>query len=184
MLGRLLACLGLVCVTSFGFARPALTASHKEQQQTSKQMVRYINRRLVSSHLASSPLRRELAGIVRAARENGVSPYFLLAIAGVESTFGKAACGHNAWGWNSCRSYNFASFAQGAQVVASSLRANYLDRGHWTLDSVAVIYCPPSSARWAEHVRYFMTQVFDAGEGLRWKDALWDTRKALRSRRT
>ena len=184
MLGGRLACLCLVCVASYSFADPALTASHKEQQQTTKQMVRFIDHRLVHSHLASSPLRRELTGIVRAARKNGVSPYFLLAIAGVESTFGKAACGYNAWGWNSCRSYNFASFAQGAQVVASSLRANYLDRGHRTLDSVAAIYCPPSSARWAEHVRYFMTRVFAAGEGLQWKDALWDTRKALRSRRT
>ena len=119
-------------------------------------------------------LRQDLAGIVRASRDEGISPFFLLSIAGKESTFGRAACGYNVWGWNSCKGDDFTSFVDGARKVAHSLRVNYL--GKWglrTIEAVGNTYCGSRcGADWSYYVRLFMDDIFHAGDGLRWQDAV------------
>jgi len=134
-------------------------------------VVRKADHALASSGYLSSPLRRQLVGIVKAARAAGISPFFLLAIAGTESGFGVQACGGNAWGWASCQ-VTFNNFTQGASAVAKALRANYLDHHLNTVDTVSRVYCPPTASSWAGKVRFFMTRVFGVEEGLRWSDAV------------
>lgn len=129
------------------------------------------DRALARSVYSQAPLRRELVGIVRASRSEGLSPFFILAIAGVESGFGAQACGGNAWGWGSC-SIGFNTFTQGAQAVANGLKLNYLGRGLTGIDSISRVYCPPRSSFWATNVRFFMNSVFHVEDGLRWTDAV------------
>lgn len=143
----------------------------KGRNVTLRQVVQYADRALVRHGQADSPLRRELTGIVKAARRESISPFLLLSIAGEESTFGRNRCGYNAWGWNSCRGYNFRSFSEGALTVATGLRINYLDKWHMrTVEAVGTAYCTGSS--WAGNVLFFMDSYFRAGEGLQWADAV------------
>jgi len=145
-----------------------------EKVRTLAAVVRWADRSLIAAKHEHSPLRQDLAGIVRASRDEGISPFFLLSIAGKESTFGRAACGYNAWGWNSCKGDDFTSFVDGARKVAHSLRVNYL--GKWglrTIEAVGNTYCGSRcGADWSYYVRLFMDDIFHAGDGLRWQDAV------------
>lgn len=141
-----------------------------------------LNGDLAKSVYNDSPMRQQLVGIVKASRSAGISPFFLLAIAGQESGFGVNACrgnAGNAWGWGRCH-IQLADFTVGAHVVAGSLRSNYLDNGLTTIDSVARSYCPPTKdpdcAAWPDKIRHFMTEVFRVNEGLRWSDAVRSVR--------
>lgn len=169
----------LLCVAVFSTSAQAASTSRGKVKL--RDVVVYTDKALVRRGFAGSPLRKELVAIVKAARQEGISPFFLLSISGVESTFGKQACGHNAWGWNSCRGYNFNSFGEGAHTVAQSLRANYLEKWHSrTIEQVGAKYCVGSS--WPGKVHYFMSSVFNAGNGMRWNDAVSVVRRTLGGR--
>ena len=128
---------------------------------------------LARSGRSNSPLRRQLVGIVKAARAAGISPFFLLSIAGQESSFGLTACDGNAWGYNMCNT-TFKTFIQGAGVVAKDLKDNY------NLDTIYVVakkYCPGTYVSWAGKVGSFMTGVFRVNQnGLRWQDAVQEVK--------
>ncbi len=170
-------CITIVLLYVAGFSASA-QASPARQTIKLHDVVAYTDRALVHSNYAGSPMRRQLVAIVKAARQQGISPFFLLSISGVESGFGKQACGYNAWGWNSCNGYNFSSFGDGALIVAHSLKVNYLGKWHGrTIEQVGAKYCVGSS--WSGKVRYFMNTVFKAGNGLRWNDAVSVVKRSL-----
>lgn len=146
----------------------------KLQDQLVASVARYADEKLVSARHAGSPLRSELKEIVRASYEEGISPFLVLSIAGKESTFGRHRCGMNAWGWNRCSTNGWSSFAEGARVVARSLRVDYL--GRWGKNSVSEIgytYCGSTcGGEWSSGVGYFMDHIFSAGAALRWGEAM------------
>lgn len=60
--------------------------------------------------------------LVRTARKYGVDPYILAGLAFHESTGGKYACGHNYFGYDSCR-VRFTDFAEAMVTVARTYAA-------------------------------------------------------------
>lgn len=106
-----------------------------------------------------SPLAGLGAAFVRSGHKYRVSPEFVVSIAGVESTFGRAACGKNAWGIGSC-SRSFRSWVHGIDFVTRMLREKYLDRGLTSLASIGRTYCPPCGAKWSGDVGWYMRQAF------------------------
>lgn len=136
-------------------------------------VARYADTRMVLANHSGSPLRQEMTGIVRASYQEGISPFFILAIAGAESTLAQAACGKNAWGWNRCSTNGWKTFAEGAREVARGLRVNYLGKwGSSTIAEVGYDYCGSGCNDWAGHVSFFMSSIFSAGNGMRWSDAV------------
>jgi hypothetical protein len=112
--------------------------------------------------LAGTPLAGHGAILDREGKRRNVSPFFVASIAGVESSFGAAACGGNAWGIGSC-SMTFASFAGGIVYTTRLLRTGYIDRGLRDVWSIGRVYCPPCGSRWGDKVAFFMRSRFRVG---------------------
>ena len=149
-----------------------------EKVRTLRMVVLRADHSLVVSKHADSPLRRELVGIVRASRAEGISAFLVLSVTGKESTFARAACGWNAWGWNSCKGDDFTSFTDGARKVAHALRVNYI--GKWqarTIEAIGYIYANHSTT-WAPDVRFIMRDIFHAGDGIHWEDDVTVVRRS------
>ena len=149
-----------------------------EKVRTLRMVVLRADHSLVVSKHADSPLRRELVGIIRASRAEGISAFLVLSVTGKESTFARAACGWNAWGWNSCKGDDFTSFTDGARKVAHALRVNYI--GKWqarTIEAIGYIYANHSTT-WAPDVRFIMRDIFHAGDGIHWKDDVTVVRRS------
>ncbi len=81
------------------------------------------------------------------------------AIAGVESTFGKAipTDSYNAYGWAN-GNFAFKNWEESIDIVTKTLKTNYLDKGADTIEKIARIYAPPSQT-WAQHVHFFMNKI-------------------------
>ena len=108
----------------------------------------------------SSPLAGHGATFVREGHRYHVAPELVAAIAGVESTFGRAACGFNAWGVASCQGVRFASWPDGIAYVSRLVRERYLDSGIVSLHAIGRVYCPPCGPKWASDVSWLMRHVF------------------------
>ena len=140
-------------------------------------------------HGSPSPMAREALEITRAARRQGRSPLALVAIAGVESTFGTAqACpsyGGGRWnttGLGSCGHYwtritlcgrhvdlaELRSYADGITVTGLILRC--LVPGARTIWDVRG-YCA-GCASWNGEVASVMRRYFRSWPGLMWSDAV------------
>lgn len=89
-----------------------------------------------------------------------VSPFLIAAISDVESSFGVAACGFNAWGIASCSGYNFRSWPEGIEAEARLLRTGFLDHGASSPWAIGPSYCPPCGSSWGDHVAYVMQRFF------------------------
>lgn len=90
----------------------------------------------------------------------------MAAIAGVESSYGRAACRgnrFNVWGLGSCgRSWSppvFSSWWAAADYYARFLRDRWLDRGVRTATAIGITYCPPCGSRWGTAVEWHMTRA-------------------------
>lgn len=140
----------------------------------------------VDRALASTPMRGLGIYYARSGRRHDVNPLALVAISGVESSYGAARCGFtrngyyysfNVWGLGSCfRAWSSTGCVNGGRV---SLYA--LDSWRTAIDTAArfircrwpnansvydlVGYCP--GCPWMEKVDSLMP-----GSGLRWRDAL------------
>lgn len=100
-----------------------------------------------------SPLTEKSETFVACADENNISPYLLVGISRVESTFGKKACAGNPFGWSSCRNH-FPTFESACKAVSKGIATlpyyeNYRRSGK-TKD-LGETYCPPSSGCNTEH---------------------------------
>ena len=107
----------------------------------------------------NSPLANYAWNFVNAADKYSLDWKIIPAITGVESTFGKAipTGSYNAYGWAN-GAYWFTSWEDSIEIVAKTLRVNYLDKGADTVEKIAPIYAPPSNT-WAAKVRYFMEKI-------------------------
>lgn len=128
-------------------------ASCTKQKKTRLAVVKRLN-----AGLAGYPLGGYGAVFEREGWEHNINPYMVAAIAGKESTFGKALCGHNPFGWSPyCQ---FSSFEQAIAVVTRGLRENYLNRWHlYTVSAIGHTYCVPPDS-WIRDVSSIMTQRF------------------------
>jgi hypothetical protein len=100
-----------------------------------------------------SPLTEKSDIFITCADENEISPYLLVGISRVESTFGKNACEGNSFGWGSCRGH-FPTFESACQAVSKGIATlpYYEDyRNSGKTRDLGEIYCPSSSGCDTEH---------------------------------
>lgn len=97
---------------------------------------------------------------VAQADRNGLDYRLLVAISGVESTFGQQYLSgtYNIYGWGA-GTIPFQSWPDGIATVSEHLRTDYVAKGAADLSQIARIYCPPNSAHWAATVQSFMNQI-------------------------
>lgn len=69
----------------------------------------------------SMPLYGTGMSFVLVAEKYGLDWRLLPAIAVRESSGGKAACGHNPFGWGSCKLHNFSSYEQAIEALGKNL---------------------------------------------------------------
>lgn len=102
-----------------------------------------------------SPMAPYAQNIADAARRHNVNPALIIAIAGVESSFGKHAPGCNAWGWGGKR---WSSWPEAIEDYTQSLSQKYLRRCR-TIEDINRRYCP--NRRWSSKVRHFYSQILN-----------------------
>ena len=93
---------------------------------------------------------------------------FLVAISGVESTFGQAYPhgSYNAWGWGiyGTNRHGFTSWEDAIQTISRELRERYMDKwGAKDVYQIGSYYA--ASPTWASRVTYFMGKIesFESG---------------------
>jgi len=106
----------------------------------------------------NSPYKDKAAVFVREADKRDLDYRLLVAISGVESTFGRNYIqgSHNAWGWGGGRIY-FQSWDQAIERISQGLTQKPY-RGK-EVEKIAPTYCPPNSAKWTRGVHFFMEQI-------------------------
>lgn len=108
-----------------------------------------------------SPLAENAQDFINVADEYQLDWKLLPAIAGVESTFGKAipAYSYNAWGWGVYGDHviRFPSFAEGIRTIGKGLRENYVNKGATNVYQIGRIYA--ASPTWAERVDRYMNNI-------------------------
>jgi len=106
-----------------------------------------------------SPLVDYSAYFVQMADKYGIDWKLLVAISGVESTFGKHYISgtYNAYGWGG-GTIRFASWEDSIEEVSQALSEKYYSRGLDTPYKIAPVYCPPSRV-WAKNVTFFMNKL-------------------------
>jgi len=142
-------------VIALGIA-PTSSANHGAKNR--RAIVATLKAGLSKDHVR--PLYRYAYALEAAGHRYNVSPYFLAAIAGVESTFGEEACGGNAWGIASC-GVSFPTFKEGAWYTAKLLRESYINKGLTTPWAINRKYA--ASSTWGERVAYYMRYFFGSG---------------------
>lgn len=124
---------------------------------------------IVAERLAEegSPLTGKANIFANCGSDNGVDPYLLVGITSIESSFGKHACGGNAWGWASCK-VRHSSLEAGCQSVAEGIAtaspySRYRQTGR--IEDLANSYCPSNSgcqtAHWVATVQAVVTDLQD-----------------------
>ena len=106
-----------------------------------------------------SPLATYAPFFIQKADEYSLPWSLVAAIAGVESTFGKAIPynSFNAYGWANGQ-YYFQNWQESIEVVSKMLKLKYINRGATSIEAIARIYAPPSQT-WAGKVRFFMEKI-------------------------
>lgn len=108
-----------------------------------------------------SPLAEYADDFIKSADAHTIDWKLLPAIAGVESTFGKALPynSHNAWGWGiyGDNAIYFSSYPEAIETISKGLRENYIDKGAENVYQIGRIYA--ASPTWAERVEYFMNKI-------------------------
>ena len=107
----------------------------------------------------NSPLAEYASEFVEAADAYGLDWRLLVAITGVESTYGKfiPKNSYNAYGWAN-GAYYFESWPDSIWHVSQALKEKYVDQGANTVDKIGRIYAPPSPF-WAGKVKRLMAKI-------------------------
>lgn len=110
----------------------------------------------------SSPLSKYADTFVEEADGNGLDWRLLVAISGVESTFGQQIPynSFNAWGWGiyGTNAIYFSSWEEAIKVISKGLKENYIKPlGTDNVYSIGRIYA--ASPTWASRVIYFINKV-------------------------
>lgn len=107
-----------------------------------------------------SPLQYQAQDFIDAADTYDIDYKLVPAIAGVESTFGKAIPGgYNAWGWGvyGDQAIYFDSWRNGIFTVSQGLKQNYIDKGLTDPYTINRVYA--ASPAWGAHVTYFLNDL-------------------------
>lgn len=118
----------------------------------------------------ASPMTGTGATFIREGQEHGVSPVFLVAIAGAESGFGEYLysedgdqCTYNAFNWfygPTWPTSDFSSWDEAIARVAEGLAGIlYYGDGLYSVDAIAPRYCPDGTAQWIANVKAFMSEL-------------------------
>lgn len=94
-----------------------------------------------------SPMAPYAENIVAAGLTYGVDPRVIVAIAGVESTYGRYSRGHNAWGWNAGKA-RWSSWTVSIDRFTRALGSSYRSLRHGRFAAASRTYCPPCGKRW------------------------------------
>ncbi|HUD19151.1 MAG TPA: hypothetical protein VMR81_01800 [Patescibacteria group bacterium] len=111
----------------------------------------------------NSPLESDAATFIHEADKNGLDWRLVVAISGVESTFGQSVPpgSYNAWGWGiptgADSGVGFSNWKDGIATVSYGLKHNYMDKGEITLDAIGQTYA--ASGAWSGHVQYFIDKI-------------------------
>jgi hypothetical protein len=104
----------------------------------------------------ASPMLPFVGEILSASNRYGVDPRLVVAIAGVESDFGRVCKGFNAWGWNNGRT-RWLSWAHSIDSYTRSISERY---PNWrNVPGMARSYNPNTPSAWARKVRAFMEAI-------------------------
>lgn len=106
-----------------------------------------------------SPLAPYAETIVEAGIDAGVDPRLVVAIAGIESDFGRRQIGHNAWGWgiHGGQVRRFADWSTAIVTFTRELAANYDTASFDT--AFAQRYVPSNWQRWYAAVTTFLARI-------------------------
>lgn len=109
----------------------------------------------------NSPYIDEAENYVEIAHKHDIDPYLVVSISGVESQFGNRMIKstNNPFGWGVGR-IPFKSWEDGIEVVSSSLKTKYIDKGAETVFDIGPRYAGGSTT-WAPKVNMYM-QKFEA----------------------
>jgi len=111
----------------------------------------------------NSPLAGDAAHFVKEADRLGLDWRLVVAICGVESTFGKhiPANSYNGWGWGVFTGTNdgvhFANWKDGITQVSEGLKYRYVDKGATTVEKMGRIYA--ASPTWSMKVKFFIEKI-------------------------
>lgn len=110
----------------------------------------------------NSPFANEANTFVQQADKNRLDWRLLVAISGVESTFGQAypQGTYNAWGWGiyGTNMHGFTSWEDAITTISSELRARYMDKwGAKNVYQIGSFYA--ASPTWASRVDSFMAKM-------------------------
>lgn len=100
-------------------------------------------RRFLDRH--KSPMARYSAQIVEAGIRYRVDPRVVVAISGVESTYGQYAFGYNAWGWGRLR---WNSWPESIDGYTRAVSAEYRSLRTGRFAAASRTYCPPCGKTW------------------------------------
>lgn len=92
-----------------------------------------------------SPMTGYADVIVSSGMKYGVDPRVIVAIAGVESTYGRYSSGYNAWGWGKAR---WSSWSVAIERYTRALGSEYRSLRHGRFAAASRTYCPPCGKRW------------------------------------
>lgn len=112
----------------------------------------------------NSPLKIHARTFVEQAERYNLDYRLLVAISGVESTFGRQLPynSYNAWGWGiyGDNMIRFASYPEAISTISQSLRENYINKwGAQNVYQIGRFYA--ASPTWAQRVVYFMGKIED-----------------------
>lgn len=107
----------------------------------------------------NSPLENQAQDFVDAADKYSLDWKLVPAISGVESTFGKASYGYNAWGWGiyGDQALGFNSWKHGIYTVSEGLKNGYINKG--LTDPYSINRAYAASTTWGSRVTYFMNDM-------------------------
>lgn len=110
-----------------------------------------------------SPLLPYSNYLVKTARDHGLDPRLLVAIAQQESNLCKKIPKdtHNCWGWgiHTQGTLGFSNYKEAINIVSKGLSQNYLGKGLITPNEIMAIYTPKSDGSWARGVQQFLDEM-------------------------
>lgn len=104
----------------------------------------------------ASPMADHSGAIIGAANRHGIDPRLIVAIAGVESTFGRNCGGFNAWGWNNGKT-RWSSWEHSIEAFARLFSQNY--PMHHNVKRMAPRYNPNTPDAWSRKVTLLISQI-------------------------